>query len=50
MDSYDNDTILLLLDDDLFWEEAEPCINTINPTQYGPTPLGTVQSERYQKH
>ena len=28
---YDNDIFLLLLDDDLFWEE-EPCTSTMNQT------------------
>ena len=33
MDSYDNDIILLLLDDDLFWvEEDNPCGSTLIQT------------------
>lgn len=32
MDGYDNDLLLLLLDDDLFWED-EPCTNTTTQTR-----------------
>ena len=36
MDSYDNDSILLFLDDDLFWtEEEQPCGTTIIQTPAG---------------
>ncbi len=30
MDSYDNDIFLLLLDDDLFWEEDDECGKSMN--------------------
>jgi hypothetical protein len=37
MESYDNDIILLLLDDDLFWHEddSEECGDTSTQTQQG---------------
>ena len=36
MEGYDNDILLLLLDDDLFWpEEKDECGDTINRTPSG---------------
>jgi len=45
MDSYDNDVLLLMLDDDLFWDD-EPCTNTTIQTPYDLTLLEIAPSER----
>lgn len=47
MESYDNDIILLLLDDDLFWHEddSEKCGDTSTQTQQG-FMSETARSER----
>lgn len=46
MDSYDNDEMLLVLDDDLFWVEVPKCGKDSTTTQRD-EPSETALSERF---